>query len=106
MSSVATTQSGLNPKAAIAQAEMTAEVGTRLYIAPEVLCPSGGRRDWTKVDMYSLGVSLFSANICLILHLHIDCLFRDESSVCYTARAHLRDRSTSEARDYIPLKLG
>jgi serine/threonine protein kinase len=37
------------------------EVGTRLYIAPEVQSPKGGLRgtakaDMTKADMYSLGV--------------------------------------------------
>lgn len=36
---------------------MTLEVGTRLYIAPEVLGRRGGPRDQSKADMYSLGVS-------------------------------------------------
>ncbi|EIN05395.1 Serine/threonine-protein kinase [Punctularia strigosozonata HHB-11173 SS5] len=62
MSSVAAGPSGLSAKAAVTQNEMTLEVGTRLYIAPEVLCPSGGRRDWTKVDMYSLGIVFFEMN--------------------------------------------
>jgi serine/threonine protein kinase len=36
----------------------SAEVGTKLYIAPEVQSPKKGPRNHTKADMYSLGVSL------------------------------------------------
>lgn len=32
------------------------DVGTRLYIAPEVMSSKGGPRDHTKADIYSLGV--------------------------------------------------
>lgn len=38
---------------------MTMDVGTRLYIAPEILSKRGGSRDKdvSKADLYSLGVS-------------------------------------------------
>lgn len=38
----------------------TAEVGTRLYIAPEVQSRKKGPRNHSKADMYSLGVGLVS----------------------------------------------
>ncbi|KIJ54354.1 hypothetical protein M422DRAFT_73814 [Sphaerobolus stellatus SS14] len=43
--------------------EMTLDIGTRLYTAPEVL-GSGSRRshDHTKADMYSLGIVFFEMN--------------------------------------------
>jgi translation initiation factor 2-alpha kinase 4 len=36
------------------------EVGTKLYIAPEVQSPKKGPRNHTKADLYSLGVRLHS----------------------------------------------
>jgi len=35
-----------------------AEVGTKMYIAPEVQSPKKGPRNHTKADLYSLGVGL------------------------------------------------
>ncbi|KAJ7163895.1 kinase-like domain-containing protein [Mycena crocata] len=46
----------------IADAEMTLEVGTRLYIAPEVQSRKRGPRNHTKADMYSLGIVFFEMN--------------------------------------------
>ncbi|KIY47671.1 kinase-like protein [Fistulina hepatica ATCC 64428] len=46
----------------VAQQEMTLEVGTRLYIAPEVQSRRRGPRDQSKVDMYSLGIVFFEMN--------------------------------------------
>lgn len=43
-------------------ADMTLDVGTRLYIAPEVQSSKGGPRNHTKADMYSLGVVFFEMN--------------------------------------------
>ncbi|CCM05314.1 uncharacterized protein FIBRA_07528 [Fibroporia radiculosa] len=43
-------------------AEMTLDVGTRLYIAPEVQSSRGGPRNHTKADLYSLGVVFFEMN--------------------------------------------
>ncbi|KZT06721.1 Serine/threonine-protein kinase [Laetiporus sulphureus 93-53] len=43
-------------------AELTLDVGTRLYIAPEVQSSRGGPRDHTKADMYSLGIVFFEMN--------------------------------------------
>ncbi|KAJ7650439.1 kinase-like domain-containing protein [Roridomyces roridus] len=43
-------------------AEMTLEVGTRLYIAPEVQSRKRGPRNHTKADMYSLGIVFFEMN--------------------------------------------
>jgi translation initiation factor 2-alpha kinase 4 len=40
--------------------QLFAEVGTRLYIAPEVMSRKKGPRDHSKADMYSLGVRLSS----------------------------------------------
>ncbi|KAF8186819.1 hypothetical protein BJ912DRAFT_1022739 [Pholiota molesta] len=47
--------------AVIMEADMTLEVGTRLYIAPEVQSRRRGRgpRDHSKADMYSLGYIVF-----------------------------------------------
>lgn len=42
--------------------EMTLEVGTRLYIAPEVLSKKRGPRNHSKADMYSLGIVFFEMN--------------------------------------------
>ena len=43
------------------------DVGTRLYIAPEVMSSKGGPRDHTKADIYSLGVGFAYAYRLLIL---------------------------------------
>ncbi|KAH9923827.1 uncharacterized protein B0H18DRAFT_1013542 [Fomitopsis serialis] len=46
----------------VQDADMTLDVGTRLYIAPEVQSSRGGPRDHTKADIYSLGVVFFEMN--------------------------------------------
>ncbi|KAJ6607583.1 kinase-like domain-containing protein [Mycena sp. CBHHK59/15] len=47
---------------AVTDSEMTLEVGTRLYIAPEVQSRKRGPRNHTKADMYSLGIVFFEMN--------------------------------------------
>ncbi|TDL16229.1 Serine/threonine-protein kinase [Rickenella mellea] len=47
---------------ALTENDMTLEVGTKLYIAPEVLARGGGPRNHNKADMYSLGVVFFEMN--------------------------------------------
>ncbi|EJC97866.1 uncharacterized protein FOMMEDRAFT_143407 [Fomitiporia mediterranea MF3/22] len=44
--------------------DMTLDVGTRLYIAPEILSKRGGSRDkdHSKMDLYSLGIVFFEMN--------------------------------------------
>ncbi|KAL4251194.1 non-specific serine/threonine protein kinase [Abortiporus biennis] len=42
--------------------DMTLDVGTRLYIAPEVQSSRGGPRTHAKADMYSLGIVFFEMN--------------------------------------------
>ncbi|KAJ7220218.1 kinase-like domain-containing protein [Mycena pura] len=42
--------------------ELTLEVGTRLYIAPEVQSRKRGPRNHAKADMYSLGIVFFEMN--------------------------------------------
>jgi len=49
--------SDVSPHVATPDADMTLEVGTKLYIAPEVQSRKRGPRNHTKADMYSLGVS-------------------------------------------------
>ncbi|KAF9445879.1 Serine/threonine-protein kinase [Macrolepiota fuliginosa MF-IS2] len=44
------------------EADMTLEVGTRLYIAPEVQSRKKGPRNHSKADMYSLGIVFFEMN--------------------------------------------
>ncbi|KAJ6593628.1 kinase-like domain-containing protein [Mycena capillaripes] len=46
----------------VSDSEMTLEVGTRLYIAPEVQSRKRGPRNHTKADMYSLGIVFFEMN--------------------------------------------
>ena len=46
----------------IIEADMTLDVGTRLYIAPEVQSSKGRARNHAKADMYSLGVVFFEMN--------------------------------------------
>lgn len=62
------------------------EVGTRLYIAPEVQSRRRlrGPRDHSKADMYSLGVcrSSFLDQIELI-YLFVDRILRDELQVLH-----------------------
>ncbi|KAF7299301.1 hypothetical protein MIND_00879100 [Mycena indigotica] len=60
LSAVETTPHGLHPP--ILDAEMTLEVGTRLYIAPEVQSRKRGPRNHAKADMYSLGIVFFEMN--------------------------------------------
>ncbi|KAJ7101250.1 kinase-like domain-containing protein [Mycena belliarum] len=50
------------PAPIIPDSEMTLEVGTRLYIAPEVQSRKRGPRNHTKADMYSLGIVFFEMN--------------------------------------------
>ncbi|KAI0066910.1 Serine/threonine-protein kinase [Artomyces pyxidatus] len=54
--------SDVSPHVALFDADMTLEVGTRLYIAPEVQSPKKGPRNHTKADMYSLGIVFFEMN--------------------------------------------
>lgn len=42
--------------------DMTLDVGTRLYIAPEVQSSKGGPRSHAKADLYSLGIVFFEMN--------------------------------------------
>ncbi|GLB36853.1 putative anticodon binding domain of tRNAs [Lyophyllum shimeji] len=53
--------SDVSPKA-IPTEDMTLEVGTRLYIAPEVQSRKRGPRNHNKADMYSLGIVFFEMN--------------------------------------------
>ncbi|KAJ6576175.1 hypothetical protein DFH09DRAFT_1454036, partial [Mycena vulgaris] len=46
----------------VSDSEMTLEVGTRLYIAPEVQSRKRGPRNHTKADMFSLGIVFFEMN--------------------------------------------
>ncbi|KAI0266451.1 kinase-like domain-containing protein [Gloeopeniophorella convolvens] len=55
-------QPDLSPHCVSIDAEMTLEVGTRLYIAPEVQSPKKGPRNHTKADLYSLGIVFFEMN--------------------------------------------
>ncbi|THH28609.1 hypothetical protein EUX98_g5583 [Antrodiella citrinella] len=43
-------------------ADMTLDVGTKLYIAPEVQSGKGGARNHAKADIYSLGIVFFEMN--------------------------------------------
>jgi translation initiation factor 2-alpha kinase 4 len=60
------------------------EVGTRLYIAPEVQSRKRGPRNHSKADMYSLGVRLFRVSLSILIELYStyiyfsDCILRDE----------------------------
>ncbi|KAF5357565.1 hypothetical protein D9757_013020 [Collybiopsis confluens] len=55
--------SDVAPRVITPQADMTLEVGTRLYIAPEVMSrKKRGPTDHSKADMYSLGVVFFEMN--------------------------------------------
>ncbi|KAJ4467220.1 kinase-like domain-containing protein [Lentinula aciculospora] len=54
--------SDVAPRAIAPQADMTLEVGTRLYIAPEVQSRKRGPTNHSKADMYSLGIVFFEMN--------------------------------------------
>ncbi|KAJ4467716.1 kinase-like domain-containing protein [Lentinula edodes] len=54
--------SDVAPRAVAPQADMTLEVGTRLYIAPEVQSRRRGPTNHSKADMYSLGIVFFEMN--------------------------------------------
>lgn len=83
------------------------EVGTRLYIAPEVQSRKRGLRHHTKADMYSLGV-------CLVDYFHIsgtnisisDCFFRNELHILDWFRTHRRYWKSEAARHHFPSWMG
>ncbi|KAI6125176.1 kinase-like domain-containing protein [Pisolithus croceorrhizus] len=54
--------SDLSPQIAHSDSDLTLEVGTKLYIAPEVLSRRRGPRNHNKADMYSLGIVFFEMN--------------------------------------------
>ncbi|KAF8124132.1 kinase-like domain-containing protein [Boletus edulis] len=54
--------SDLSPQITHSDSELTLEVGTKLYIAPEVLSRRKGPRNHNKADMYSLGIVFFEMN--------------------------------------------
>jgi translation initiation factor 2-alpha kinase 4 len=54
--------SDVSPHAQVLEADMTLEVGTRLYIAPEVQSRKRGPQNHTKADLYSLGIVFFEMN--------------------------------------------
>ncbi|KAI5119391.1 hypothetical protein M0805_005934 [Coniferiporia weirii] len=56
--------SDVSPMSVSTFSDMTLDVGTRLYIAPEILSKRGGLRgkDHSKADLYSLGVVYFEMN--------------------------------------------
>ncbi|KAJ7874765.1 kinase-like domain-containing protein [Mycena olivaceomarginata] len=58
----------------LADSEMTLEVGTRLYIAPEVQSRKRGPRNHNKADMYSLGIVFFEMNYKFSTGIGTDCL--------------------------------
>ena len=69
--------SELSPMPGANFSDMTLDVGTRLYIAPEILSKRGGSkdRDHSKADLYSLGVSLITVLLCQISCLLVKRLF-------------------------------
>ncbi|KAF9267032.1 hypothetical protein L218DRAFT_920740 [Marasmius fiardii PR-910] len=58
--------SDVSPRAAIPSGEMTLDVGTRLYIAPEVQTRRRGPANHAKADMYSLGIVFFEMNFTFL----------------------------------------
>jgi len=79
---VAVDPSDVSPRVAVIQPDMTLEVGTRLYIAPEVQSRTKKRfKDHSKADMYSLGVSVVLGKDGYMLTSLTDCLLRDELHV-------------------------
>ena len=55
---------------------MTLDVGTRLYIAPEILSKRGVSkdRDHSKMDLYSLGVRSSNKSWTFLTDYHADCI--------------------------------
>ncbi|KAI9461114.1 hypothetical protein HD554DRAFT_2206776 [Boletus coccyginus] len=54
--------SDLSPQVTHSDNDLTLEVGTKLYIAPEVSSRKKGPRNHNKADMYSLGIVFFEMN--------------------------------------------
>ncbi|EGN94241.1 hypothetical protein SERLA73DRAFT_126224 [Serpula lacrymans var. lacrymans S7.3] len=54
--------SDVSPHLGHSDSDMTLEVGTKLYIAPEVQSRKRGPRNHNKADMYSLGIVFFEMN--------------------------------------------
>ncbi|KAF8839726.1 Serine/threonine-protein kinase [Paxillus ammoniavirescens] len=54
--------SDLSPQVTHSDSDLTLEVGTKLYIAPEVSSRKKGPRNHSKADMYSLGIVFFEMN--------------------------------------------
>ncbi|EIW85919.1 hypothetical protein CONPUDRAFT_114006 [Coniophora puteana RWD-64-598 SS2] len=54
--------SDLSPNIGVLDADLTLEVGTKLYIAPEVSSRKRGPRNHNQADMYSLGIVFFELN--------------------------------------------
>ncbi|KDQ55313.1 hypothetical protein JAAARDRAFT_37347 [Jaapia argillacea MUCL 33604] len=54
--------SDVSPHAVTTDSDLTLEVGTMLYIAPELQSPRRGPRNHNKADMYSFGVVFFEMN--------------------------------------------
>ena len=58
------------------------DVGTKLYIAPEVQSARNVSRNYAKADMYSLGVRiLYSSLYTFLLMASLDRILRDELHV-------------------------
>jgi translation initiation factor 2-alpha kinase 4 len=86
---------------------MTLEVGTRLYIAPEVQRQKGRSKpqDHSKADVYSLGVSLklLWTKVLALIRSSSDRFLRDELRPFQDRlRTDLRDRGRSQTRDHLP----
>ncbi|KAF8920390.1 hypothetical protein CPB85DRAFT_1429191 [Mucidula mucida] len=79
--------SDVSPRVVLQEADMTLEVGTRLYIAPEVQSRRRRPTNHTKADMYSLGVGNCFASIGDI-NIHVDRFLRDELFLLHWGRAH------------------
>jgi serine/threonine protein kinase len=82
------------------------EVGTRLYIAPEVQSRKRGPRDHNKADLYSLGVGFILVRMVLFIMSFTDCVFRDELLLLDGIRTNCCNRGSEEARDNLPSRMG